>query len=168
MTTTLCACGCETKLYPTKQLRSPSYIKRYGIKRYAHGHNAVGRILSPELREKIAAPQRGVPRKSGPDHPQWTGFTILSNGYRTKWISKHTYRLEHRWIIEQKIGRILTRNEVVHHKNGNKLDNRLKNLEIMSRKAHSTMHQQQKKRNTHGHFLGTAATTLLNGHKEGA
>jgi hypothetical protein len=48
---------------------------------------------------------------------------------------------EHRYIMEQHIGRKLARNEVVHHKNGNKRDNRIENLEIMSLSEHAKKHQ---------------------------
>jgi hypothetical protein len=47
---------------------------------------------------------------------------------------------EHRWIMEQKIGRKLTRNEHVHHINGNPKDNRIENLEILSKSDHAKTH----------------------------
>ena len=46
----------------------------------------------------------------------------------------------HRVIAEKMIGRPLLFNEVVHHIDGDKLNNRQENLEIMSRSDHSRMH----------------------------
>ena len=47
---------------------------------------------------------------------------------------------EHRFIMEQYVGRKLSPNEVVHHKNGDPTDNRIENLEVMSRSEHSRYH----------------------------
>lgn len=49
---------------------------------------------------------------------------------------------EHRYLMEQYLGRELTEDEVVHHKNWNKLDNRIENLEVMTKADHAKLHNQ--------------------------
>ena len=48
---------------------------------------------------------------------------------------------EHRYIMEQYLGRKLTRDEVVHHKDGNKANNDIENLELTSLSEHTRQHQ---------------------------
>ena len=50
---------------------------------------------------------------------------------------KHDY---HRLLMEQLLGRKLERDEVVHHINGNSLDNDINNLCVMSSSEHSRLH----------------------------
>ncbi|MGH9811498.1 MAG: HNH endonuclease [Candidatus Acidiferrales bacterium] len=47
---------------------------------------------------------------------------------------------EHRWLMEQCLGRALTWREVVHHRNGSRTDNRPENLEVVDRLDHSRHH----------------------------
>jgi endogenous inhibitor of DNA gyrase (YacG/DUF329 family) len=48
--------------------------------------------------------------------------------------------LEHRYVMEQHLGRKLTRDEIVHHKNRQKDDNRLENLEVLTHEEHMAEH----------------------------
>jgi len=58
--------------------------------------------------------------------------------------TRHGYVLTHRIVIENHIGRLLNKSEIVHHKNGNKKDNRISNLEIMAVSEHERMHALQR------------------------
>lgn len=54
------------------------------------------------------------------------------------------YVYEHRLIAEQIIGRELTKDEIVHHKNGKRWDNRPENLEVMNKIEHGKLKGQRK------------------------
>lgn len=72
--------------------------------------------------------------------------SIHSDGYRQLWMPDHPnahlngYILEHRFVMAESIGRPLRNDEVVHHRNGDKQDNRLENLQILSHAEHSKFH----------------------------
>lgn len=63
----------------------------------------------------------------------------MQRGYRMIAVNGKHVR-EHRVIAERMIGRPLRRDEVVHHKNGIKDDNRPENLEVMTMGQHSLEH----------------------------
>ena len=69
---------------------------------------------------------------------------IDDNGY-LRFTS--TDRPVHRWAAEKKIGRKLTREEVVHHRNRNKLDNSPGNLQVFpNQEAHEEQHRKDEEK----------------------
>lgn len=79
-------------------------------------------------------------RRGGPLKPLWRPErrTINAQGYVLLYrpgepgATKHGRIMEHRHVMQQALGRPLERHENVHHRNGDRADNRLENLELWS------------------------------------
>tara|TARA_Y100000310_G_C20267737_1_gene616547 strand:- start:14 stop:511 length:498 start_codon:yes stop_codon:yes gene_type:complete len=73
---------------------------------------------------------------TGKNHPSWKGGRSMgSNGY---WIigNGKNRKYEHILVMERKLNRRLKKGEVVHHIDGNKLNNQPRNLYLVGRKQH--------------------------------
>src|SRR5882672_960626 len=85
------------------------------------------------------ATQRTGPR-AGEGHPNWQGGTFLRKGYRYCWTTDG-YKPEHRLVMAMMLGRGLESHEVVHHKDGNPLNNAPSNLELFQTNAEHLRHE---------------------------
>lgn len=65
----------------------------------------------------------------------------MRNKYKKIKLKDGSTKDEHRLIMEKRLGRKLTFNEVVHHIDGNSLNNEDDNLLLMSRSEHIKLHQ---------------------------
>lgn len=83
-------------------------------------------------------------------HPHYKGGKILRYKKYVKYYyikvknhpfgGKQKYFPEHVLVMEKHLGRYIKKGELVHHINENTLDNRIENLEVMTRSTHMKHH----------------------------
>lgn len=84
---------------------------------------------------------------TGSRNPRWNNGTSRSQGYvLVRAPAGHPnarrsgYIAEHVLVMSQHLGRAIATHEAVHHINGRRDDNRLENLQVMTRAAHASEH----------------------------
>ena len=109
-----------------------------------------GIIFSTEHKKNLSEAKNSGKFPIGSSHPRWKGGRFkVKSGYVYVKDPAHPfpnkpygYVLEHRLVMEKHIGRYLNPEEVVHHINGIKDDNRIENLMLFPNKAaHNSFHK---------------------------
>ena len=117
---TKCACGCGASLDPIdKQGRPRRFISGHNSRVYIHQKPRNGEVLK---RGHVYVFHAGPhPRRGKND-----GYVVRAN-----------------LVMEAVLGRHLERNEVVHHINRDKADDRIENLRVMTVGEHCALHNRE-------------------------
>lgn len=109
------------------------------------GHRGTKRIFSDQHKENMSKAQMG----------KGVGVSHRANGYTIITVGKNKDRGEHSVIMEAHIGRRPTSNECVHHKDHDRSNNDIENLQLMTRADHAKLHalENHRKRNKKGQLL---------------
>lgn len=124
-----CACGCGQDLI--------SVDAKGRDRKYIHGHNNRDKHWqwTGTSRENLSNSLKNLRRRE--ENPRWKGGRYIdTHGYAWVLCPSHPhaaangYVREHRLVMEEKLGRFLSPEEIPHHINGIKDDNRPENLEL--------------------------------------
>jgi len=93
----------------------------------------------------------------------WKGGKTIIDGYVHIYSPDHPnkrkdkYVCEHRLIMEKKIGRYLDKKEVVHHIDGNRLNNNINNLKLYACSGDHSKTEHMIKDKKNGRFISKAS-----------
>ena len=137
-----------------------NYLRKYGIptRSWKSTFTMKGRKLSKEQCEAISKRNKGKKRSDETKAKMADSRKIhgighkkkRSDGYISVYFPEHPkctkdgYIMEHILVMENSIGRHLNDDECVHHKNRNRSDNRIENLQLLTFKEHASLHMKER------------------------
>lgn len=125
-----CHCGCGGLI----EIKRHHHARR--IPRYINGH--ISRV-----RNSMAGRAGSLnPNFRGGRYIDPQGYVLVLNPDRME-RNGSKYVFEHRLVMERALGRKLFADEHVHHRNHDRTDNRIENLELLSAEEHAALHQHE-------------------------
>lgn len=135
-----------------------NYTKRYGIESRERYKGFLGKRHTQESKVKIGIAHKGKivsqdTRKRMSESKKIGGIghkKKRQDGYIKIYFPDHPrcsidgYIMEHVLVMESTIGRHLSVDEIVHHINENKDDNRKENLKLMTKSEHVSYHSKKR------------------------
>lgn len=135
----------EKAIARARRYRAKKHAERYGEgagdMRGRHGNHAVGERNGGWRGGRFITSHGYIAVRVPPDHPHAWGAS-----------DRCRYAYEHILVAEQKLGRALREDEVVHHENENKTDNRPENLTVTTSSEHMREHSLRRGRDALGRF----------------
>lgn len=140
MSVVLCECGCGQPAPLAPDSNQSRGYEKGKPRRFVHGHNRRGR-------------KHPSPPPKGSDNPGWRGGRYIKDGYVRVRVGRghpmatpQGWAYEHRLVMAEHLGRWLEPEEHVHHRNGDKQDNRIENLELFPNAAAHMAHHKMLER----------------------
>ncbi len=115
-------------------------MRRYGLKPRSKSESS---ILRCKKKPETNPGRKGMPKNPnyGKDNHAWKGGYVRKDGYKLISVDGEQ-RLEHRYIWEQYHKKPIPPGYQIHHIDGDKLNNKIENLQMISNSDHQKLHYQ--------------------------